>query len=64
MITLPDHDAIELAELLDWLTEFFTHTNDELTDTFTTWAAHPTAVDDLTHDLIRWANQLRTTTPT
>jgi len=63
MITLPDHDAIELAELLDWLTEFFTHTTDP-NNKFNTWANNPTAIADLTHDLHRWTNQLRTSTPT
>jgi len=66
MITLPDHDAIELAELLDWLAEFFNHTTTDTTLTlaFTAWADNPTAIADLTRDLHRWTNQLRTSTPT
>ena len=63
MIELPDHDAIELAELLDWLTEFLI-TTPTITAALATWADNPTALHDLTHDLNRWTHQLRTTTPT
>jgi hypothetical protein len=64
MITLPDHDAIELAELLDWLAEFLTVAPTTIVEAFNQWASDPTATPNLTQDLQRWANQLRTTTPT
>jgi hypothetical protein len=64
MITLPDHDAIELAELLDWLNAYFNTTTADIKTNFNTWAAGPDALHELTLDLDSWANLLRTTTPT
>jgi hypothetical protein len=63
-IQLSDDDAIELADLLDWLTAFFATAQPHMADTFTAWACNPTAVAELAHDLQRWSHQLCTTVRT
>jgi hypothetical protein len=57
-MNLPDHDAIELAELLNWLADYLAGANDETLDHFNTWAANPNAATDLTADLHQWTTRL------
>ena len=62
-MNLNDIDAIELAEALDWIAQFFTQADPATPDRFNTWAINTTAVPDLINDLHRWTHQL-TTNPT
>jgi hypothetical protein len=60
-VILPDHDAVELADLLTWISEFFAHADHHTHHQFTAWATNPNAVTDLTNDLNRWNQQLLST---
>ena len=63
-MNLANIDAIELAETLDWIAEFFTQTDPTTTAKFNTWAANPDAVPDLINHLHEWSHQLTTNPPT
>ena len=63
-IALDIIDAIELAEVLDWINDYFNTTIIDIKSDFDHWAGSRDALDDLTHNLTMWANLLRTTPST
>ena len=61
VITLPAEDAVELAEILDFVCEWLDHDRDRLGPVLEGFSAHFTTVGGLRDDLRRFHDQLTTT---
>lgn len=61
VITLPAEDAVELAEILDFVCAWLDHDRTRLGPLLDRFSAHFTTVGDLRDDLRRHHDQLTTT---